>query len=86
MQSRSLTSVGYDAAASALEIEFQSGRVYRFEGVPQSVHAWLLRTPSKGAYFNRMIRDCYPYRDVTPGEPQRDLSEDLQRSLDRLDD
>lgn len=85
VESRSLASVGYDAAAAQLEVEFHSGRVYRFEQVPESVHAWLLRTPSKGAYFNRMIRDRYRYRDVTPGEPPRDLAEALERSLDRLD-
>ena len=83
VESKMLAAVGYDATASVLEIEFRSGRLYRFEGVPASVHAWLMRTPAKGAYFARMIRDQYPFRDVTPGEPS-DLAQELQRSLDRL--
>ena len=86
VESHTLASVGYDAASSELEIEFRSGRLYRFSGVPAAVHDWLTRTPAKGAYFNRMIRDRYPHRDVTPGEPPRDLAADLERSLRRLEE
>ena len=87
VDSETLVSVGYDAASSTLELEFRSsGRIYRFDGVPASVHAWLMRTPTKGSYFNKMIRDVYPYRDVTPGLPPRDLAEDLRRSLEQLED
>lgn len=80
--SKSLVSVGYDTDASELEVEFHSGRVYRYAGVPASVHAWLMRNPAKGGLFNRMIRDKYPYRDVTP-VPETDLAGDLRRSLER---
>ena len=85
VSSKSLASIGYDAATSELEVEFHSGRLYRFAGVPASVYDWLMRSRSKGAYFNRMVRDRYAFRDVTPGEA-RDLADDLQRSLDRLDE
>jgi hypothetical protein len=82
VESRSLVSVGYDAERQELEVEFGSGRVYCFTGVPTSLHAWLMRSPGKGGYFNRMIRDRFPFRDVTP-VAERDLEADLRRSLER---
>ena len=81
--SRSLVSVGYDADAGELEVEFRSGRVYRYAGVPATVHAWLMRNPRKGGLFNRTIRDRYAYRDVTPVPPEPDLADALRRSLER---
>lgn len=84
VESSSLRSVAYDATAEVLEIAFHSGRVYRFAGVPASLHAWLMRSPGKGGLFNRLIRDRYPFTDVTVGE-SRDLEADLQRSLERLE-
>jgi hypothetical protein len=80
--SKSLVSVGYDAEASELEVEFHGGRVYRYAGVPPSVHEWLMRNPRKGGLFNRTIRDKYAHRDVTP-VPETDLLGDLRRSLER---
>jgi hypothetical protein len=81
--SRSLRSVGYDPIASELEIEFRSGRVYRFSAVPASVHAWLMRAPKKGGLFNRLIRDRYAMREVTPEVATEDLESALRRSLER---
>lgn len=90
LASTSVASAGYDAATSVLEIEFSSGRIYQFDGVPKGVFDWLLRTPSKGSYVSRMINDRYPYRDVTPaassGEAEVDLVQQLQDSLRRLED
>lgn len=87
--SRSVASAGYDASTSVLEIEFSSGRIYQFSGVPQSVFDWLVRTSSKGSYVSRMINDRYPYRDVTPAPSsvvEADLAQQLQDSLRRLDE
>lgn len=81
VESNSLRSVGYDAESTELEVEFHSGRVYRFEGVPESLHDWLMRSPGKGGFFNRMIRDRFPFRDVTEG-PVQDLADALRRSID----
>ena len=82
VRSKSLASVGYDADVSELEVEFHSGRIYRYEGVPASAHEWLMRNPNKGGLFNRMIRDRYPFRDVTPAPETLDLTEALTRSLE----
>jgi len=82
VESKSLLSIGYDAASAELEVEFGSGRIYVYTGVPESAYAWLMRSPGKGGLFNRMIRDQYPFRDVTPGPCSGEsLIDDLRRSL-----
>lgn len=80
VQSRAIRSIGYRDSDQTLEIEFDSGRVYQYSGAPRSLFEWLLRSPSKGGIFNRMIRDQYPELDVTPGEEQ-DLEAALRASL-----
>ncbi len=60
VESRSLQSVGYDPACEVLEIQFRTGRVYRYLGVPPDVYQALLHASSLGAFFNARIRDQYP--------------------------
>ena len=62
--SRSLASVGYDAGSRTLEVEFQSGAVYQYAGVPHAVAQSLVRARSIGAYFSRFVRDGYEYMRV----------------------
>jgi hypothetical protein len=82
--SKSLRSVGYDAETQALEVEFHSGRIYRYVGVPQTTYAWLMRSPGKGGVFNRLVRERHTFEDVTPNpNAERNLVDDLQRSLKR---
>ena len=57
----------------ALDIEFTTGRVYRYHGVPeglvQEMRCWM----SKGAFFNRRIRDHFHHerlRGWPPDEPE----------------
>ncbi len=63
--SSNILSVGYDPKVSVLEIEFHQGRVYRFKGVPKGKYRGILRAKSKGKYFNRRIRNEFPYEEVT---------------------
>ena len=60
-----MRSVGYQAKEGILEIEFDSGSVYQYVGVPAETHEGLLRAESKGRYFNSEIRDDYPYVEVS---------------------
>ncbi len=62
VSSSSLVAVGYDPARRELEIEFVSGRVYRYFGVPAQAHQALMRARSKGRHFNARIRDRYRFR------------------------
>ena len=67
--STTLAIVAYDHAGVVLELEFRSGAVYRYFGVPAEVHDGLLRASSKGSYFNREIRERFRHvRIATAGE------------------
>ena len=55
VRSSNLKSVGYDLRSGQMEIEFQSGKVYRYDRVPQILHQGLLATPSAGQFFNDRI-------------------------------
>ena len=81
MRSRAVVSAGYDAETRTLEIEFSSGRVYRFSDVPASAYDWLLRVPNKGVYVTRNISDRYAYEDVSRPNADDD-SADLEALLE----
>jgi len=61
MPSSVIRSFDYDEAEHRLDIEFVSGRRYSYLDVPVEEVAALLRTTSKGGFFNRRIRDQYDY-------------------------
>lgn len=70
LDSRILASALYDSGRRQLELEFRSGKRYRYFQVPQHCYEELLRAESKGAYFNHSIRDCYPFQDLSnPAAP-----------------
>jgi hypothetical protein len=61
VDSRNLLSVGYDDASETLEVEFKSGSVYQYYGVPQAEHEALCSADSVGGYFSANIRNAYSY-------------------------
>jgi len=61
LQSTSLNAATYQKQDALLELEFRSGTVYRYVGVPEQVYQELLTAESKGRYFNRHIRNRFPY-------------------------
>ncbi|OKP31350.1 KTSC domain-containing protein [Serratia fonticola] len=64
VSSSNLISVGYDAASRTLEVEFLSGEIYQYSGVPLGVYQSLMHAPSKGGYFSSTIRNYFPNRHV----------------------
>ena len=56
VESSNLRSVGYDEFLLVLEIEFKSGAVYRYYGVPSEVHDELINAESVGKYFNANVK------------------------------
>ena len=82
ISSSALASVAYDVAARELEVEFQSGRVYRYRDVPQGAYEFLLRARHKGSYFNRMIANRYAYDEVREVAPEQDVLAALRASLE----
>ncbi|WP_235809618.1 KTSC domain-containing protein [Methanofollis ethanolicus] len=41
-------------------MEFRSGRLYRYSGVPAAVYDVLLAAPSHGRYLNASVKGRYP--------------------------
>lgn len=59
VQSSAIRAVGYDERSGRMTIEFVSGGAYDFCGVPSHVYEGLMRSWSKGSYYNDHIRDRY---------------------------
>lgn len=56
-----IASVGYATRSRLLEIEFLSGRIYRYSDVDRETYDALMKAPSLGAYFNACIKDEYAF-------------------------
>lgn len=61
VESTLLAAVAYDASHQILELEFLDRASYQYFGVPAEIHDAFLRAPSKGHYFNRVIRGKFRY-------------------------
>ena len=61
VESTTLATVAYDPAQQLLQLGFRDQTIYQYCGVPADVHDALLRAPSKGTYFNRVIRPQFAY-------------------------
>ena len=60
--SSNIKSIGYDPLRKKLEVEFNSGSVYRYKDVPKSVYNEFMSADSKGRYLNQNIKYNYKYR------------------------
>ena len=62
VESSFINAIAYYEAAAVLEVRLNSGKKYTFMGVPQDVYEAFMKSPSKGEYFNRVIRKRYTGR------------------------
>ena len=62
--SSNLVRCRYDDANTVLEIEFKGGRIYQYFDVPQNTFEGLVQAPSKGKFFNEMIKNSFRYARV----------------------
>lgn len=62
--SSNIVSIGYDVESEVLEIEFRSGAVYRYDGVPMEEYDGLKDASSHGKYFLQHIRGRYADRKL----------------------
>lgn len=60
-----IQSIGYDPDSQTLEVEFHTGRIYRYFKVPPPAVKDLIEAASIGETFNRNIRNRYRYREIT---------------------
>lgn len=66
--STTIATVAYDEAVELLQLEFRNRAVYHYFGVPVAVYDALMGAPSKGGYFNRVIRGAFRYRRFSQGD------------------
>lgn len=64
VQSSSVKAIGYDSSTFELEIEFHSGRAYRYQQVPVAAYRLLLQAPSLGEFINKQIKPRFEAKEV----------------------
>ena len=64
VESTAIRDIDYSTEHGKLVVTFQDGDEYVYVGVPERVGKAFFRAPSKGRFFQRMIRDRYPYNRV----------------------
>ena len=69
MPSTVIRSFDYRPALHALDVEFVSGRRYRYADVPEDVAEAFRSAFSKGRFFNARIRDSYDFTELEPSPP-----------------
>ncbi len=61
VSSSNVASVGYDAQAQAVYVQFLDGSTYIYKGVPEHEFENLMTASSVGSYLNRNYKNIYPY-------------------------
>jgi hypothetical protein len=61
--SSAIASIGYDQDSEILEVEFVSGKLYRYQDVPFDLYVDFLEADSKGQFFNDHIRDAFIFSE-----------------------
>jgi hypothetical protein len=64
VKSKMLSAVAYNADWQQLYVEFRSGEIYCYRGVPAGRHQELLAADSKGKYVRSQILKRYPYQRI----------------------
>lgn len=64
VNSSNLVTVGYDTASNTLEVEFQSGNIYQYLGVPETIYQGLMTSDSKGQFFHDQILKEFDFREA----------------------
>lgn len=62
VSSSDLNAAGYENGT--LYIRFNSGGLYQYSGVPESVYRGLMSAGSHGRYFHAHIKGRYPYARI----------------------
>jgi hypothetical protein len=65
LESTMLASAAYSPEQTLLDLEFRNGTLYRFFDVPAACFQRFMASDSKGAYFNRNIRNRFRYQLLT---------------------
>ena len=61
LDSTTLAALAYDDSSQQLELDFSDGTRYVYSGVAATLYRDLLGPTSPGTFFNRYIRNHFPY-------------------------
>jgi len=59
VSSTNIRSIGYNEGSQTLEVEFTSGGIYDYAGVPKNLFQRFMAAPSKGRFFDSSVKDKY---------------------------
>lgn len=62
--SSNVASIGYDPQSGTLEVEFHTGAVYQYYGVPENIYDQLMQAASKGSFLNTYVKNAYSFSRV----------------------
>lgn len=68
IKSTNLKAVGYNPITQNLLIQFNSGKLYKYGGVPESSYNGLMAASSRGSFFSTVIRDAYSFEEIGVNE------------------
>lgn len=70
-KSSNLVSIGYEASAKRLEIEFSDESIYQYENISEMLYAGLMGAPSHGVFFDANIKKkSFAFRCIQKGTPK----------------
>lgn len=64
VQSSQIKSIGHDASTNTLEVEFNSGAVWQYDGVGKEHHDAMVEHESPGSYFHQNIKNAFSAKKV----------------------
>jgi hypothetical protein len=64
VHSTAIAEIDYSPEHGKLFVTFRDGDEYVYVGVPARVSDAFVRSTSKGRFFQRVIRDRYPYNRI----------------------
>lgn len=65
VMSSNVNSIGYDPKTFTLEVEFNSGDIYQYFNIPESLYLNLIKSQSKGSFINEHIKYSYRYQKIS---------------------
>ena len=64
VESSAIKAIGHDPVTNTLRVEFQSGGVYDYHGVPAEKHSNFIGAESIGKHFLQHIRGAHEYTRI----------------------
>ena len=86
VESKTINAVAYDDPERMLYVRFKGGSEYVYQGVPELIVRHLMSSESKGTFFAKNIKDCFPSKKLEKAEiveaPQKEIVlSDLEKEV-----